>query len=254
LETALAARNKIAAFQAESSLSPPTQLAHSEVVGGGGGDVDVRSTEHTPRGSLVPVSPEKSRAAVLSRARNLSRSAIVAIVLFQACVRRFCSTRKLYNGKLRELARKNKVLISMPGTKQGSSGWYISPDSFVYYFVNRHNEWFAAAGPLDVKQYYRLIDTHVRVVKARQEAPKLEVKKTGRASVVKASVLSATPSAALKRTSTMGDALLKCGFELNIERADLTGEVFLDKKSKNLYLAVSVERLVNHSQIENARR
>ncbi len=38
-------------------------------------------------------------------------------------------------------------------------------------------------------------------------------------------------------------------FDLCIERADLDGEVFMDKKTRNLFLAVSVDKLIKKSEI-----
>ena len=46
---------------------------------------------------------------------------------------------------------------------------------------------------------------------------------------------------------TKGPALLKCKFELNVERHGITGETFIDKKTKKLYLAVSVDHMVANS-------
>jgi len=210
---------------------------------------------YSPRGGESALVMTQAKAQVIHSAKKLQANHFVSIVIFQAYVRRFLIARRLLQNRIRELARQTSVLMALPGTVQGKAGWYVAPDGYFYFFVQRHNEWIMAAGPLDEDKYYEVLDMSVRVVPgskyARVTSRPVSSKRNRITMVKRDSSLNMSMVGKKKghHVSTVSNALIKCNFELSVERADLDGDVFMDKKTKSLYLAVSVERLIHHSAL-----
>ena len=208
---------------------------------------------YSPRGGDSSAVMMQAKAQVIRSAKKLQTKHFISIVIFQSYVRRFLVARRLYQQRIRELAHQTSVLMALPGTMQGEAGWYMAPDGYIYYFVHRHNEWIMAAGPLGEEKYYEVLDMSVRVApgaKYARVASSPAPSKRSRNSVIKKD--GALLVSAKKRghhVPTVSDALIKCKFELSVERPDLDGDVFMDKRTKALYLAVSVERLIHHSAL-----
>ena len=194
-----------------------------------------------------------SSSSVIIRARQLSSDDINALIQLQAYIRRFLVQRRIFKMRLQDLATISSTLIAMPGTSQGRGGWYLSPDRSIYYFVQRHNDWIIAAGPLDEKQYNEPLLTSVQVKHHKSYNAKTNLKQRGGRRVNQSSHPNSLTIMNKKPFSTASDVLIKCKYELAIERADLDGDVFMDKKTKALYLAVSVERLIKHSNLHSNR-
>ena len=134
----------------------------------------------------------------------------------------------------------------MAGTAQGENGWYVAPDGLVYYFILNENNWLLAAGPVSFEKYDEIMQTQVRVVHGHNYVNK-DTNSNGYDSDSDRNRISKSVSGSIRKRES--EALIRCKFDLCIERTDLDGAVFMDKKTRALYLAVSVEKLLKKSDV-----
>ncbi len=278
----IVARERDIALKLRSELRNAAHALETEKLqlkGDASGAIDAeespRSTFNTPRGSIVaihhqmhstkidPKAPPKSLPrtlkSVLRSARKCTSEHYRGIVVVQAYVRRFLVNSRMRRKNMHEQASKKKLLIAMPGSTQGQNGWYLAPDGGIYYFVMQRNEWIMAAGPLNEKEYHSLLDTSIRVVKPGKyhENSFVSSSESNRKTIRYANGNSVAQGRKTFRQQALlpvgskydakGPALLKCKFDLSVERADIEGKVYIDKKTKKLFVAVSVDKMVENS-------
>jgi hypothetical protein len=216
---------------------------------------------HTGRGSgganynnyAVMTSRHASSGAVASdyvakiASMNLTSKTTFGIITIQAVIRGFIVRSKTSQTKRYTQASKEGVLMALKGTTQGQSGWYRTPEGPVYFFTLKDEQWVITAGPLTMNGYHDLFYAprqNAIMSGTPQGTPHVTIKKEivgGRRRTVR------------KKKSTeasiQAHTLLKANCELQVVHPDFTGDLFVDRASKNLFVAISVEQLVLESNV-----
>ncbi len=227
--------------------SDPSNMTTSSSPGpgspGGGGQGGPRSSEFALKLAILgPLSP----------------LCTLGIIKLQAAVRAFVVRSRNKQKAKFERATTDGVLTALKGTKQGHSGWYRAPDGKVYYFILKDEEWVMTAGPLSMTNYHELFYSPYDL--PYQKGDKISPIGTPTSSAKKEIATNRPQRKTLRegkrkgRQSVIGTThsrtlLRRAMCELQVEHPFLHGDLFVDKTTKSLYMAVSVDQLVRNSLV-----
>jgi hypothetical protein len=145
----------------------------------------------------------------------------------QAIVRGVLRRAAMRKNNLARRAEVSGVMVAAMRTLQGETGWYHGPNNSMYYMVKHPDlAWMTVAGPISALDYEETCFPPAllsRIAKKRKTS--------------------------IGGTGGRAGFLVRCGFELSVEHDDVVGELYVDRKSRNLFVAVPVDEMVTGSTI-----